>query len=134
MLVFKKMKQILILLGVILIACTSENRSSNVQEINTPITKNKQTIMEELREFDPYLSRWLGASMSGKVKNDLLEGEAWSVDLYAKSDGLGSEIKIDLNRDGEINEKWELQDSNIIRIVIGSNQKYLYTTEGWKSY
>lgn len=124
----------IILLIMIVFGCDSTNEPASSKEgVNDSIIE-KTTNMEALREYDAFISRWMGTSLEASPKKDLLPEYQWEVNLYAEEDGITNRITIDTNRDGVIEEEWSYVDNKVIRSVLENNERFSYTSEGWESF
>lgn len=90
--------------------------------------------MIALREYDAYISRWIGVSLETQTKKDLVPDYDWDVNLYVNDNGVVDSITIDIGRKGQIDEVWSLFDEKIIRITMQDNNKFIYTPDGWKTF
>ena len=107
---------------------SKKNRKSEIDLSEYRLTKKKSIVSDSERG----IQNWMGVTISGNQKNNLFpEGES-EITLYAtEEDNLVNKITVDLNRDGEIDEKWFLNDNRIYRKVLNDKKLYQFTWEFW---
>ncbi len=89
--------------------------------------------MIPLREYDAYISRWMGVSLETETRKNLLPDYDWEVNPYANENGFVIRITVDIGRNGRIDEEWSTFGDKIIRTTMPDNDKFIYTPDGWKS-
>lgn len=85
-----------------------------------------------LREYDAYISRWMGVSIQNEIRENLLPDTDWKVNLYANDKGFVRKITIDIGGNGKIDEEWIEVDNRICRTTLAENNKFIYTPDSWE--